>query len=183
MIWINIPLAKTIRELPANRDALRLWMVESAGPGPIFRPSHRESLRLGSKKINALPHQDLVVDWDAKGFAAWELGDVLSTLNSRVVSTAPGGAVYEIDKALPFEPFGAHEQDPTIFGPDTSPLMVLTPQREGSITRKAASHGSNPTRPCGCDGKTRPMSRSRSMSRRSWPPKRGTLPCSSAFKA
>ena len=40
----------------------------------------------------------------------WETFFPPSTL--RVVSTAPGGTVYEIDKALPFEPFGEQEQDP-----------------------------------------------------------------------
>jgi hypothetical protein len=179
----QISLAKTIRELPADATLFGFGWWKAPVLALFSGRAITNLYAWDPEKINQLPHKYLVVDFYAKGLAAQELEDVLSTIDSRVVSTAPGGAVYEIDKALPLSHSAHRSRTPPIFGPDTSSQMALTPQREDSIARKAASHGSNPTRPCGCDGKIRPMSRSRSMSRHSWPPKRGTLPCSSTFKA
>lgn len=64
------------------------------------------------EKINALPRKYLVVDFYARAWAGWDLEEILSTVNSRIVATGPGGVVYEIDKVLPYRPFSDEERDP-----------------------------------------------------------------------
>jgi hypothetical protein len=113
----QISLAKTIRELPADATLFGFGWWKAPVLALFSGRAITNLYAWDPEKINQLPHKYLVVDFYAKGLAAQELEDVLSTIDSRVVSTAPGGAVYEIDKALPFEPFGAQEQDPANLRP------------------------------------------------------------------
>ena len=113
----QIPLAKTIRELPADATLFGFGWWKAPVLALFSERPVANLYAWDTEKINALPHKYLVVDFYAKGLAAQELGDVLSNLDLRVVLTSSGGAVYEIDKALPFEPFGAQEQDPANLRP------------------------------------------------------------------
>ena len=179
----QIPLAKTIRELPADATLFGFgWWKAPVLALFSGRPT-ADLYAWDPEKINALPHKYLVVDFTRRVWRRGNWGTFFLPSTRASFRPPPGALSTRSIRRCPLGHSAHRTRTPTNFGPDTSPQMALTPQREDSIARKAASRGSNPTRPCGCDGKNRPMSRSRSMSRRSWPPKRGTLPWNSAFKA
>jgi hypothetical protein len=108
----QIRLAKTIRELPADATLFGFGWWKAPVLALFSGRPITNLYAWDPEKINGLPHKYLVVDFYAKGLAERELDEVLSTLDSRVVSTVPGGAIYEIDKVLPYEPFSPQESDP-----------------------------------------------------------------------
>src|SRR5208337_954535 len=64
-------------------------------------------------KIDALPHKYLLVDSYAKELAQPALlQDILLSGSSHAVADGPGGAIYEMDKVLPYRPFPDADRDP-----------------------------------------------------------------------
>ena len=62
------------------------------------------------RAIDALPHKYLVLDFSAKSLHQ-DVQNILAAGTSHLVADGPGGAIYELDKVLPFAPFTAPDRD------------------------------------------------------------------------
>lgn len=107
----TLALAKKVRDLPADATLFGFgwWkapVLALFSGRPIMNFDYWEPA-----KIDALPHKYLILDFRSRTLTQ-DVQDILQAGTSHVVADGPGGAIYKLDKVLPYKAFTAADREP-----------------------------------------------------------------------
>jgi len=109
----TLALANKVRDLPADATLFGFGWWKDPVLALFSGRDVTNYYYWDPAKIDALPHKYLLVDSYAKELAQPALlQDILLSGSSHAVADGPGGAIYEMDKVLPYRPFPDADRDP-----------------------------------------------------------------------
>ena len=143
----QLAVAQAIRELPPDAKIFG-WGWWKAPVLALF--SGREIMdfyRWRPDMIDALPRKYLVLDATVKAYAptvAKELEGILSAANYTVMVDRPGGAIYALNKVLPYAPFTASDRDSKEIGASFNPVSGPSVAARGLYAAEGLSAWAKP---------------------------------------